>query len=87
MYVPKSPTCSRLYIPAPFAYNYARPSASFILQTSSHPSRIQSLLLNMIGLFGEAVLVRATILLPVSQHIRRPSLNHTLQHRVSFRRP
>ena len=75
MYVSKSPICSRLCIPAPIAYNY---TTSSILQTSGRLSRIQSLLLNMIGFLGEPILVRAIILLPVSQHIRRPSLNHTL---------
>ena len=37
-------------------------------------------LLNMFGRFAEPILIRGPISLPIFQHIRRPSFNHTLQH-------
>ena len=40
-------------------------------------------LLNMLRLFAKRILVRASILLPIPQHIRGPSLNHALQRTVS----
>lgn len=38
---------------------------------------------NMIRLLAEPILIRALIPLPISQHIRGSSLNHTLHHAQS----
>ena len=44
---------------------------------------VQNPLLNMLRLFIKPILLRAPILLPTPQHIRGPSLNHTLQRTFS----